>query len=84
MFFGFLFLMHLNLPGERLPRERLWPGVLVTTVALDGRRRRLLVLPRFTPSFTVTYGTLTGVIITLIFFYLTGATIIFGAEVNAA
>jgi membrane protein len=32
----------------------------------------------------VTYGTLAGVIITLMFFYLTGATIIFGAEVNAA
>ena len=32
----------------------------------------------------VTYGTLAGVIITLMFFYLTGATIIYGAEVNAA
>ena len=32
----------------------------------------------------MTYGTLAGVIITLMFFYLTGATIIFGAEVNAA
>ena len=32
----------------------------------------------------MTYGTLAGVIITLMFFYLTGAAIIFGAEVNAA
>ena len=38
----------------------------------------------YTPSYTVTYGTLAGVIITLMFFYLTGATIIYGAEVNAA
>ena len=38
----------------------------------------------FTPSYTVIYGTLAGVIITLMFFYLTGLTIIFGAEVNAA
>jgi membrane protein len=37
-----------------------------------------------TPGYTVTYGTLAGVIITLMFFYLTGATIIYGAEVNAA
>jgi membrane protein len=38
----------------------------------------------FTPTYTVTYGTLAGVIITLMFFYLTGAVIIYGAEVNAA
>ena len=38
----------------------------------------------FTPTYTVTYGTLAGVIITLMFFYFTGAAIIYGAEVNAA
>ena len=37
-----------------------------------------------TPGYTVTYGTLAGVMITLMFFYLTGATIIYGAEFNAA
>ncbi len=39
---------------------------------------------KYTPTYTVTYGTLAGVIITLMFFYLTGATVIFGAEFNAA
>jgi uncharacterized BrkB/YihY/UPF0761 family membrane protein len=37
----------------------------------------------YAPSYTVTYGTLAGVILTLLFFYLTGAALIFGAEVNA-
>ncbi len=32
----------------------------------------------------ITYGGIAGVIITLLFFYLTGAAIIFGAEINAA
>jgi membrane protein len=36
------------------------------------------------PSFSATYGALAGVIVTLLFFYLTGAVIIFGAELNAA
>ena len=44
----------------------------------------LLDLPELHAELHVIYGTLAGVIITLMFFYLTGATIIFGAEVNAA
>ena len=53
--------------------------------ALGGRRRRSSPsISASRPTYTVTYGTLAGVIITLMFFYLTGATIIFGAEVNAA
>jgi membrane protein len=36
------------------------------------------------PGWSITYGALAGVIATLLFFYLTGATIIFGAEINAA
>ena len=43
----------------------------------------LSVYLAFAPSYAVTYGALAGVIVTLLFFYLTGAAIIFGAEVNA-
>ena len=38
----------------------------------------------FTPAYTITYGTLAGVMITLMFFYITGLTIIYGAELNAS
>ena len=34
--------------------------------------------------YTITYGAFAGVIVTLLFFYLTGAAMIFGAEVNGA
>ena len=60
------------------------PGVLMTTVLWVAFATAFSIYLSYTPSYTVTYGTLAGVIITLMFFYLTGATIIYGAEVNAA
>ena len=84
VFIGFLLIMHRVLPGRRLKGCRLWPGVLVTTVLWVALALGFSIYLSYTPTYTVTYGTLAGVIITLMFFYLTGATIIYGAEVNAA
>jgi len=82
VFIGFLLLMHRLLPGRRV--KRVWPGVLVTTVLWMALASGFSFYLTMTPGYTLTYGTLAGVIITLMFFYLTGATIIYGAEVNAA
>ena len=61
----------------------LWPGVLTTAgiwlVAATG----FSIYLGYTPTYATTYGTLAGVVITLVFFYITGMAIIFGAEVNA-
>ena len=84
VFIGFLLVMHRTLPGRRMKGSRLWPGVMVTTVLWVAFASAFSIYLSFTPTYTVTYGTLAGVIITLMFFYLTGATIIYGAEVNAA
>jgi membrane protein len=84
VFVGFLLLMHRVLPGRRLKASRLWPGVIVTTVLWAIFASAFSYYLTLTPGYTVTYGTLAGVIITLMFFYLTGVTIIYGAEVNAA
>lgn len=84
VFMGFLIVMHRMLPGRRVPLKRVWPGVIVTTLLWVAFARGFSLYLAYTPTYTVTYGTLAGVIITLMFFYLTGATIIFGAEVNAA
>lgn len=84
VFMLFVRAMHRTLPGRRVAGARLWPGVFFTTGAW------LLAASGFTyylssaSAYTVTYGTLAGVIITLMFFYISGLTIIFGAEVNAA
>ena len=84
VFIGFLLVMHRVLPGRHVKTSRLWPGVIVTTILWVSAASAFSIYLSFTPTYTVTYGTLAGVIITLMFFYLTGLTIIFGAEVNAA
>ncbi len=84
VFIAFLLVMHRVLPGRHVKDSRLWPGVLVTTALWAAAASGFSIYLSFTPTYTVTYGTLAGVIITLMFFYLTGLTIIFGAEVNAA
>jgi membrane protein len=84
VFIGFLLVMHRVLPGRRLQGCRLWPGVIVTTVLWVAMAFGFSMYLSYTPTYTVTYGTLAGVIITLMFFYFSGATIIYGAEVNAA
>lgn len=83
VFVCFLMLMHHWLPGQHLPGTVVWPGVIVTTVIWLVTAGLFTLYLSYTPTYTVTYGTLAGVIITLMFFYLTGATIIYGAEVNA-
>jgi membrane protein len=84
VFVGFLLVMHRLLPGRHLKTSRLWPGVIVTTLLWAVFASVFSYYLTMTPTYSVTYGTLAGVIITLMFFYLTGVTIIYGAEVNAA
>jgi membrane protein len=84
VFVGFLVIMHRLLPGRVMKGWRLWPGVWITTVLWVAFASGFSLYLSYTPTYTVIYGTLAGVIITLMFFYLTGATIIYGAEVNAA
>lgn len=79
----FLFELNLLLPSRRPPRRRLWPGIYVSaTLAIAGAYAFSVYLS-YAPSYTVTYGALAGVIVTLLFFYLIGAAIILGAHVNA-
>jgi membrane protein len=84
VFILFQLLLHRYLPGERLPMRKLWPGVLVTTGLWMIAAWAFSVYLTYTPTYTVTYGALAGVIITLMFFYITGMALIFGAEFNAA
>lgn len=84
VFVGFVLMMHRMLPARSISPGRLWPGVLVTTVLWMLAASAFSAYLGATPTYTVIYGTLAGVIVTLMFFYLTGAVIIFGAEVNAA
>lgn len=83
VFIGFLWIIHRILPSRRMRGFRIWPGIITTVLiwlmAATGFSFYLSKLG----SYTVTYGTLAGVIVTLVFFYITGMAIIFGGEVNA-
>lgn len=79
----FLFQINLLLPSRRPPRRRLWPGIYVSAAMWTIGAVAFSVYLSYAPSYTVTYGAFAGVIVTLLFFYLTGAAIIIGAEVNA-
>ena len=35
-------------------------------------------------TYTITYGSLGGIVVSLLFFYISGVIFIFGAEINAA
>jgi len=81
---GALWFMHRVLPSRTMRGLRLWPGVLASVVIWSAAATGMSVYLAYAPSYTVTYGTLAGVVVTLLFFYLTGVALIFGAEVNAA
>ncbi|HEU0223625.1 MAG TPA: YihY/virulence factor BrkB family protein [Paracoccaceae bacterium] len=83
VFIFFLLVLHLVLPPWRRGR-RLWPGVIVTALLWFAGAVAFSVYLRYAPSFTITYGTMAGVVVTMLFFYLTGAVIIYGAELNAS
>ncbi len=79
-----LYGMHRVLPSRPMSGFRLWPGILASVVIWAVVATGLSLYLAYSPSYAVTYGALAGVIVTLLFFYLTGLALIFGAQVNAA
>jgi membrane protein len=84
VFYSFLWGLHRFLPNSHAAGFSLWPGVLISTFLWIAMASGLSVYLSNVASYTITYGTLSGVVITLLFLYLSGAIIILGAEVNAA
>lgn len=60
-----------------------WPGALVTTIVWTGSALLLgPILQRFS-NMDLTYGALSGVMVAMLFFYVVGFTLVYGAELNA-
>jgi membrane protein len=78
-----LYGMHHVLPSRSMSGFRLWPGIIASVVIWAVVATGLSIYLAYAPSYSVTYGALAGVIVTLLFFYLTGAALIFGAQINA-
>ncbi len=67
--------------GRDFPK---WPGAILTALWWYGT---LLLLPwvlSHLSGYDMTYGSLAGVMVTLIFFFLVGLGVVIGAELNAA
>jgi membrane protein len=79
----FLFQLHMLLPTKRPPRRRLMPGIATSMVLWTLGAYGFSLYLAAAPSYSVTYGALAGVIVTLLFFFLTGMAILLGAQVNA-
>ncbi|AOH83205.1 ribonuclease BN [Sphingomonas panacis] len=67
--------------GGRSPE---WPGALFTTAWWLSITALLPIVLSRLADYDLTYGSLAGVIITLLFFFLVGLGIVFGAHLNAA
>jgi membrane protein len=79
-----LILLHDFLPNRKARLAEIWPGALITTLLwLAGAAAFQVYVDNF-GTYDVTYGSLGGIVLSLLFFYLAGVIFGFGAEVNAA
>ena len=67
--------------GRAYPK---WPGALVVTLWWVAVSTHLPALLRLFTDYSLTYGSLAGVMIALFFFWLVGLGMVVGAELNAA
>ncbi len=63
---------------------RKWPGALLTTGWWIATVQLLPIALSSFGGYSLTYGSLAGVMITLIFFFVVGVGVVIGAELNAA
>lgn len=82
--FAALLALHRWLPGRYLTWRELFPGVLVTTILWLAAASLFSYYVSNLGDYGATYGSLGGVIVTLLFFYISALLFIFGAELNAA
>jgi membrane protein len=83
---GSLFVLFITLTppafrGRRFPK---WPGALFTAIWWLAVAAALPVVLRSVFTYDLTYGSLAGAMVTLLFFWLVGLGLVIGAELNAA
>jgi membrane protein len=77
-------LLYRWLPSRHLPRREILPGAAVTVVLWVVLASLFSFYLQNLGRFSVTYGSLGGIVITLMFFYISALIFIFGAEINSA
>jgi membrane protein len=85
MFFTFYVLFYALTPARyRKHGCRKWPGALLITVWWLGTVQLLPTAIGLFGGYSLTYGSLAGVMIALLFFFVIGLGVVTGAELNAA
>ena len=84
--FGALYMLFYSVtPSKyRYSESRKWPGALFTTLWWVGCTAGLPLVLSNLGGYDLTYGSLAGVVVMLLFFYLIGLGFCFGAHLNAA
>ena len=84
--FGALYMLFVSVTPGKYRREGfpLWPGALFTTIWWLSATALLPVVLGLLGGYDLTYGSLAGVIVTLLFFWVIGFGISIGAHLNAA
>ncbi|AJP73315.1 YihY/virulence factor BrkB family protein [Sphingomonas hengshuiensis] len=84
--FGALYMLFYSLTPGKYRRAKCpkWPGALFTTIWWMSVTAALPWVLSTLGSYDLTYGSLAGVMIALIFFFLVGLGLVVGAELNAA
>jgi membrane protein len=77
-------LLYRWLPSRHLPRREVLPGAAVTVLLWLILASLFSLYLQNLGRFSVTYGSLGGIVVTLMFFYISGLIFIFGAEINSA
>jgi membrane protein len=80
---GCLVTLHRILPNCHQPMRRVWPGAATTALLWLATAGLFSVYVDNFASYSVTYGSLGGVVMTLMFFYFSAVIFAFGAELNA-
>jgi membrane protein len=84
--FGALYMLFYSVtPAKyRYTNSRKWPGAAFTTIWWVSMTALLPVALAQLGGYDLTYGSLAGVIVMLLFFYIIGLGLVFGAHLNAA
>ena len=84
--FGALFMLFYSVTPSKYRHSdnRKWPGALFTTVWWVSMTAGLPWVLSNLGGYDLTYGSLAGVVVMLLFFYLIGLGLVFGAHLNAA
>jgi membrane protein len=75
--------LHLLLPNCRHRVREVWPGAATTTVLWLAAAALFSFYVENFAQYSIVYGSLGGIILSLLFFYVSGLIVVFGAELNA-